>query len=166
LKKSKLAVFILAAIVLTALPVFAQEDVLVKRMNEVLSKGIEQGHWQVNSDEVNMWIKTKATDFIVVDVRPKAEAYQSGHIPGSIHIPYNQMLKTENLAKLPKGKKIILVCATGQLENLPVVPLRMLGYDAYTMTFGYASWIKDSGGAEQMQAIIEKANTKNYPLEK
>jgi rhodanese-related sulfurtransferase len=150
----------------TALPSLAQDDALAKRMNDVLSKGIEQGHWQVNSDEVNMWIKTKAADFVVVDVRPKGEAYQGGHIPGAIHIPYHQILTPANLAKLPKDKKIVLVCATGQLENLPVVPLRILGHDAYTMTFGYASWIKDFGGADQMKAIIEKAEAKNYPVEK
>ncbi|MCL4456441.1 MAG: rhodanese-like domain-containing protein [Nitrospirae bacterium] len=152
-------------IIFVALPVFAQDDI-AKKMNDVMIKGTEEGHWQVNADEVYMWIKTKQADFLVVDVRPNAKAYKEGHIPGAIHIPYNEILTPENLKKLPKDKKIVLVCATGQLQNLPVVPLRMLGYDAGTLGLGYAAWIKGSAGGEQMKAAIKKANSKNYPVEK
>ena len=127
---------------------------------------MKEGHWQVTADEIYMWIKTKKTDFIVVDVRPNPSEFKEGHIPGVTHIPYNEILKPENLRKFPKDKKIILVCATGQLQNLPILPLRMLGYDAYTMAFGYAAWIKNYRGGEVMKKAIEKAATKSYPVEK
>ncbi|MBI5188029.1 MAG: rhodanese-like domain-containing protein [Nitrospirae bacterium] len=157
--------FMVISMAFMALPVSAQDDI-AKRMSDVLIKGIEEGHWQVTADEIYMWIKTKKADFLVVDVRPKFDDYKEGHIPGAIHIPYNEILKPENLQKLPKDKKIILVCPTGQLQNLPIVPLRLLGYDAYTMAFGYAAWIKNYRGGEQMKAVINKVNTKNYPVEK
>jgi len=152
-------------VVSLAVPVFAQDDI-AKKMSDVLMKGLEEGHWQVTADEVYMWIKTKQTDFLVVDVRPNPGEYKAGHIPGAIHISYNEILKPENLGKLPKDKKIILVCVTGQVQNLPVVSLRVLGYDAYTMAFGHAAWIKNYRGGEAMKKAIEKAATKNYPVEK
>lgn len=151
---------------LTALPVYAHEDDIGKRMNNVLLKAVEEGHWQVSADELHMWIQKKTNDFLVIDVRPSADAYKAGHIPGALHIPYNKILASDNLKSLQKDKKIILVCATGQLENLPVVPLRILGYETYTLAFGYASWLKKSGGAEQMKTVADRTNKKNYPVAK
>jgi rhodanese-related sulfurtransferase len=156
---------IIAVFMAQALPAVAAED-MAGGLNEVLVKGLEESNWQETADEIYMWIKTNKTDFLVVDVRPGEKGYSAGHIPGAIHIPYNDMLTTVSLKRLPKDKKIILVCATGQLANLPVVPLRALGYDAYTMMFGYAAWAKGFGGGEMMKVVVEKANSKNYPMEK
>jgi len=165
MKKIVMCLIVLFAIGFLSLPVFAQEDI-AKKMNDVLIKAVEDGHWQVNADEVYMWIKTGQKDFLVVDVRPNPNEYKAGHIPGAVHISYNEILTPENLKKLPKDKKIVLVCATGQLENLPVVALRTIGYDAYTMAFGHAAWIKNYRAGEAMKKAIEKAATKNYPVEK
>ena len=152
-------------------PVSAKEAVVVtddmaKKLNEVLMKGPAEGHWQVKADEVAGWIKEKKKDFLVVDVRPTPPGQQGGRIPGSVYIPYSEILKPENLKKLPKDKKLILVCVTGQTQNLPIVPLRALGYDARTMSFGHAAWIKDYLGAQLMQQAIQNAAAKNFPLEK
>lgn len=165
MKKRALAVVIAAVVVFSALTVFAEDD-QAKKMSDILMAAKETGNYQVSADEINMWIKTKATDFMVIDVRPNPDEYKAGHIPGAIHIPYHSILTPENLKCLAKDKKIILVCGTGQLENMPVVPLRMLGYEAYTMTFGYAAWIKGFIGGEAMKSVISKAATKKYPIEK
>ncbi|MEW6409557.1 MAG: rhodanese-like domain-containing protein [Nitrospirota bacterium] len=165
MRKLKMCLILSVVIIFMALPAFAQDDT-AKKMSDVLMKGMAEGHWQVTADEIYMWIKTKKADFLVVDVRPRLEEYKEGHIPGAIYIPYNEILKPENLKKLPKDKKIVLICATGQLQNLPIVPLRVLGYDAYTMAFGYSAWIKGYGGGEAMKRVINKAATKNYPIKK
>jgi len=164
MKKIQMSLILGIFAILAALPVVA-EDNWGGKMAEMLAKAPEDGGWQVTADEVNMWIKTKKADFVVLDVRPDVDEYNSGHIPSAIHIPYYAVLNPENLAKLPKDKKLVLVCATGQLQNLPVAGLRMLGYDAYTMIFGYAAWIKDYIGGEAMKSTIDKAAQKNYPLE-
>jgi hypothetical protein len=44
--------------------------------------------------------------------------------------------------------------------------LRALGYDAYTMAFGYAAWIKGYRGGQKMQEAIQGAASKNYPIVK
>ena len=55
---------------------------------------------------------------------------------------------------------------TGAIQNLPVVGLRALGYDAYTMAFGYSSWIKGYRGGVRMQEAIQNAAANNFPVKK
>jgi rhodanese-related sulfurtransferase len=144
---------------------FAAGD-MAARLNSVLSKAAAEKFWQVSAEEVKAMIEAKKQDFVVVDVRPVPVLYKKGHIPGAIYIPTQDVLQPENLRKLPKDKKIILVCVTGQTQNLPVVALRALGYDAWTMKFGMASWDKDSVGVRFMKEAIQGAETNNYPLVK
>ncbi len=134
--------------------------------NEVLSKAAAEKFWQVSADDVKAMIDAKKTDFLVVDVRPDPNMFKAGHIPGAIHIPVQDMLKPENLKKLPKDKKIIIVCVTGQTQNLPIVSLRAMGYNALTMKFGMAAWDKNSIGVKFMKEALQGAETKNYPLQK
>ena len=134
--------------------------------NDVLSKAAAEKWWQVSADDVKAMIDAKKTDFLVVDVRPAPDMFKAGHIPGAIHIPVQDMLKPENLKKLPKDKKIIIVCVTGQTQNLPIVSLRAMGYNALTMKFGMAAWDKNSIGVKFMKEALQGAETKNYPLQK
>lgn len=134
--------------------------------NAVLSKAAAEKFWQVSADDVKAMIDAKKTDFVVVDVRPDPNMFKAGHIPGAISIPVQNILKPESLKKLPKDKKLILVCVTGQTQNLPVVALRALGYNALTMKFGMAAWDKNSLGVKLMKEAISGAETKNYPLQK
>ncbi len=144
----------------------APDEALAQKLNNILSNGAYEGHWQVRADEVYQWIQAKQNDFLIVDVRPNPAEYTEGHIPGSIAIPYYDILKPENLRKLPQDKKIILVCVTGQTQNLPIVLLRLLGYDAMTMSFGHAAWIKGYWAGDVMQGAIDGAAAENYPVEK
>ena len=79
--------------------VVAKTDDMAAKLNEVLMKGPAEGHWQVKPDDLDAWIKAKKTDFLVVDVRPTPPGQQGGRIPGSVYIPYNEILKPENLKK-------------------------------------------------------------------
>lgn len=157
------------ALALIAQAAYGQDvatESMAKKLNDVLIQGTSQNHWQIKVDEVSAMMKDKKTDFLIVDVRPNPKEYKDGHFPGSIYIPYNEILKSENLGKLPKDKKVILLCVTGQNANLPIVALRALGYNAYTMVFGYTAWIKDYRGGKLMQEAIQGAATNNYPIEK
>ncbi|MCL5024620.1 MAG: rhodanese-like domain-containing protein [Nitrospirae bacterium] len=155
---------LIVALALVA-PVYGADE-WVKKFNDILIKGPSEGNWQVKADELDAWMKAKKTDFLVVDVRPVPPGQQGGKIPGAIYIPYNEILKAENLKKLPKNKKLVLVCVTGQTQNLPIVALRALGYDARTLAFGHPAWIKGYLGAHLMQQAIQNASTKNFPVAK
>ena len=149
-----------------AVPMVSAADDMAAKLNAVLSKGADAKFWQVSADDVQAMIRAKKTDFVVVDVRPNPAEFGEGHIPGAIQIAVQDIFKPENLKKLPKNKKLILACVTGQTQNLPVVGLRAMGYDAYTMSFGYAAYIKGYRGGMKMQEAIQGASSKNYPLQK
>lgn len=155
-----LSVFLAVALVVPA--AYGSDD-LAKKLNDILAKAPAEGHWQIKAADLNKMITEKKTDFVVVDVRPTPPGQQGGKIAGAMYIPYNEVLKAENLKKLPKDKKLILVCVTGQTQNLPIVPLRALGYNAYTLSFGMSSWAKGYLGAGVMQGAIAGAN---FPVEK
>ncbi|MHB8836028.1 MAG: rhodanese-like domain-containing protein [Candidatus Methylomirabilia bacterium] len=155
---------LLLSVAVSFSPVAAADD-LAKRLGDVLAKAPAEGEWQIKAADLAKMIAEKKTDFLVVDVRPappQGPGQQGGKIPGSIYIPYNEILKDENLKKLPKDKKVILACVTGQSQNLPVLALRALGYDARTLKFGMSSWIKGYFGGQFMQGAIAGAN---YPVE-
>lgn len=166
MKRISVILFVVVLALTAGAPFANAADDMAKKLNDVLSQGPANKFWQVGPDEVAAMINAKKTDFMIVDVRPNPAEYSQGHIPGAIQISVQDVLKPENLKKLQKDKKIILVCVTGQTQNLPVVALRALGYNALTMKFGYASWIKDYQGAKLMQEAIHGASTKNYPVVK
>jgi len=158
--------FALVLSVVIALPAAHAADDLAKKLNDVMAKGPETKFYQVTADDVLAMINAKKNDFVIVDVRPNPSEFGEGHIPGAIQITVQDIFKPENLKKLPKNKKVILACVTGQTQNLPVVGLRALGYDAYTMAFGYAAWINGYRGGQKMQEAIQGAANKNYPVVK
>jgi len=166
MKRGIVIIVALGMAVLLVVPSAFAADNLAAKLQSVLSQGTETRFWQFSADEVHEMIAAKKKDFVIVDVRPNPAEYAEGHIPGAIAIPTQDMFNPESLKKLPKNKKVILVCVTGQIQNLPIIGLRMLGYDAYTMAFGYAAWAKGYRGGQKMQEAIQNAAAKNYPLQK
>jgi rhodanese-related sulfurtransferase len=149
---------VLAGSLLFAAPApYAAAD-MAKKLNDVLLQAPANMFWQVQAAEVSKWLRAKKTDFLLVDTRPNPAEYAQGHMPGAIQIPVQSILKPENLKKLPKNKKIILYCVTGQTQNLPVIALRALGYNAYTLAFGMSAWQKGYYGGQLMQGAIAGAN--------
>jgi hypothetical protein len=60
-----------------------------------------------------------------------------GHIPGAYQFtPYQSMATDEMLEYLPTTKPIIVYCWTGQHSSQVTAYLNMLGYEAYSLTFG------------------------------
>jgi rhodanese-related sulfurtransferase len=150
-------------------PSYAGDSDLAAKLDKIVSEGPDNNNYHVGADDIYMWLKMKKTDFFIVDVRIGEEAkkqYEEAHIPSAIYIPYNEILKPENLKKLPKDKKIILYCHMGVTETIPIIPLRLLGYDAYGLLLGMAGWQKDYPAAEYVRGLLEAPNTKKYPLEK
>jgi len=163
MKKVLVMLWVVVIALSVAVPGASAADDLAAKMNAIMAKSTEVRFWQFSAEEVNTMIKEKKTDFLVVDTRPRTTDFAEGHIPGAIHIMTQDIFKPESLKKLPKNKKIVLYCATGQIQNLPVIGLRMLGYDAYVMAFGYAAWAKGTNSGVRMQDAVKSAN---YPVVK
>lgn len=93
-------------------------------------------------DVYNNIVMGKDPGYVLLSIR-KPEDYAKGHVPGAINIPYGEIWKKENLAKLPKDKKIIVICYTGHTASQVTMLLNLLGYDAYAMKFGMMGWTAD-----------------------
>lgn len=77
----------------------------------------------------------KKKDFYILDIRRPAD-YAAGHIPGAKNIFWLDLLKPENLKKLPKDKKIVVYCYVGHTSSQILTLLKLLGYDVVSLKFG------------------------------
>ncbi len=78
-------------------------------------------------------------DPYILDVRA-ATAYEAGHVPGAVNIPWREVTSPDNLAKLPTNKQIVVYCYTGHTATQVVGALNTIGYDAVTMKWAFTSW--------------------------
>jgi len=83
-----------------------------------------------------------SNDPVIVSVR-SADSYALGHIAGAINIPWNQIAKPENLAKLPADAPIVVYCYTGHTGQVAATVLKMLGYDVQNLKYGMMGWTLD-----------------------
>lgn len=79
--------------------------------------------------------KGNPENYFLIDVR-KPEDYRNGHIPGATNIYWLDLMKPENLEKLPKDRDIIIICYVGHTASQTLVLLKMLGYRAKVLKFG------------------------------
>ena len=73
--------------------------------------------------------------YFLLDIR-KPKAFKEGHIKGAKNIFWMDILKKENLKKIPKDKKVILICYVGHTASQMLVALRLLGYDVGALKYG------------------------------
>lgn len=93
----------------------------------------------------NLNDEDRSNDPFILDIRDTAD-YETGHIPGSVNIPFKSVLTTENLSRLPKNRQIVVVCYTGHTASQITALLNVVGYDAIALKFGFEGW-KVSGKA-------------------
>lgn len=80
-------------------------------------------------------------DYYIYSVRQAAD-YAEGHIEGAVNNPFGAGME-QNFDQLPKDKKIITYCYTGQTASQTSAILRLLGYDPYNLSGGMG---KPEGG--------------------
>ena len=76
---------------------------------------------------------------LLIDVRPAVE-YQSGHLPGALSIPVEELPK--RLKDLPRGQRIVAYCrgAYCLFADEAVALLRKRGFDAHRLEGGWPEW--------------------------
>ena len=160
-------VSVLMAVLVFSSAVFAtseQDLEKVRAMSDQYLSEVPDNGYHLSADDVLKRIQSGKNDYLIVDVRDKVEKYKAGHIPGAIYINFKDIAKSESLAKLPKDKDIILYCNTGHEQGKALTVLRLLGYKAFALKFGYVAWKKEKP-TEAMLAVIDNAAKKNYPSE-
>ena len=66
------------------------------------------------------------TAIVVLDVRDDDE-FAAAHIPGSLHIPYGQLI--DRLGELPRDRPIAAVCSGGKRSGLAASILQREGFE-------------------------------------
>ncbi len=82
-------------------------------------------------------------DIVLLDVRSPAE-HEEVSIPGSLLIPLEQL--PFKMGELPKDKKIVVYCRSGNRSAMATYILRSRGFEAYNMAGGIISWNYEKEG--------------------
>lgn len=79
----------------------------------------------------------------LIDMRDDL-SYSYGNIPGSIHIPGEELLENpEQLALQYPGEKLIIYCKKGENSKDLVCSLQEKGIDAVSLQGGYLAWLME-----------------------
>lgn len=91
---------------------------------------------QINTDEASKLIGKQ--DTILIDCRTPEE-YASGHIPGSMLLPLDELEK--NVGDLDKDKTYIVICRSGNRSTTFTDSLQSKGFkDVYNVLGGMNEW--------------------------
>ncbi|MHB8438120.1 MAG: rhodanese-like domain-containing protein [Acidimicrobiales bacterium] len=74
---------------------------------------------------------------IVLDVREHDE-WEAGHIPGALHLPVGHLEK--GFATLPRDRRIVVVCRSGNRSAMATTFLVRSGSDAVNLGGGMQAW--------------------------
>ena len=104
--------------------------------------------WNISEKDLcsNLLDSNQGNDPFILSIR-KPEDYATGHVPRAINLSGATLFKEENLAKLPKDKKIIVYCYTGHTGSHTAALLNLCGYDASNLKWGIMGWTKDTSVA-------------------
>lgn len=99
---------------------------------------------------------------VVVDVR-ETEEFESGHLPGAIHVPRGHLESRIETAVPDRGSHVILYCASGNRSALAARTLEQeLGYaNVESMTGGITLW-KDRGYDVEVPRALTREQRERY----
>ena len=83
------------------------------------------------------WTQLASTQALLVDVRDPDE-FQSGHIPGAINLPLNQI--RHRLGELPADRELWLYCGVGQRAYYATRALLQNGYRVKNLAGGFRTY--------------------------
>lgn len=138
----------------------AAEDIIIAAADKYLSSERVKTPTVNASDIYNNVVMGGDQSYFLVSLQ-KPEDYAKGHVKGAINIPYGAVAKEENLKKLPKDKKLVLICYTGHTASYASMFLNQLGYEAYAMKFGTMGWNDTTAG---MGTVKPYAKSAAYPV--
>lgn len=108
----------------------------------------------------------RGDSFLLLDVRNQDE-FERWKIEGrnpfdTVHIPYFQFLEDEDgsIARVPKGKLVVVVCAKGGSSDYVAGVLRERGYDAVNLEGGTIAW----GNYYRVRRIEEAQDVALYQI--
>lgn len=112
--------------------------------------------YEISIEELKKVDKNTCT---VIDIRDEI-SYNYGNIPNSVNIPLEKIKNDKSI--LPKDKRLIICCKSGQISDTIAEELREDGYDAVNLVNGYYGWLKDKFTDDDYAADVEKSIRKKF----
>lgn len=112
--------------------------------------------YEISIEELKKVDKNTCT---VIDIRDEI-SYNYGNIPDSVNIPLEKIKNDKSI--LPKDKRLIICCKSGQISDTLAEELREDGYDAVNLVNGYYGWLKDKFTDDDYAADVEKSIRKKF----
>ena len=112
--------------------------------------------YEISIEELKKVDKKTCT---VIDIRDEI-SYNYGNIPNSVNIPLEKIKNDKSI--LPKDKRLIICCKSGQISDTLAEELREDGYDAVNLVNGYYGWLKDKFTDDDYAADVEKSIRKKF----
>jgi rhodanese-related sulfurtransferase len=92
-------------------------------------------------------MRQRGEPVVFLDVRERNE-WNLGHVPGALHIPRGQ-LETNIEAAIPRDRKVVIYCASGNRSAFAADTLQQMGYqDVASMARGFRGWAEEGGDVE------------------
>lgn len=133
------------------------EKELQQEIREYYQTATENGKFNMSAEKVKEALQND--EIYLVNIRSEND-YLKSHIAGAKqNIPFGKGMEKQ-LAKLPKDKKIVFQCYSGQTASQTVAIARMMGLDAYNLSGGMGA----EGGSGWLGAGygIVKATTQQF----
>lgn len=91
--------------------------------------------------------------------------YLIGHIPGSVlYQPKKSLSRSTALKTLPTDKPIIVYCHSAHVGSVTVAYLRLLGYNAKTLSYGTNSFMYDIHKEKIVKGLYSEDEILDFPL--
>ncbi|MFZ1730064.1 MAG: rhodanese-like domain-containing protein [Bacteroidota bacterium] len=105
--------------------------------------------------------------YFIVNYWPEADYLNLGHIPGSYQYTPKADLKLATFLKtLPTNKTVVVYCYTGQTSANVAAILRVMGYDAKSLSYGTNGLIWQRMKDNAKTAFDATVDCKNFAYEK
>ena len=117
---------------------------------------MEREEYEISIEELK---KADKSNCVIIDIRDEI-SYNYGNIPDSVNIPLEKIKNDKSI--LPKDKKLIICCKSGQISDTLAEELREDGYNAVNLVNGYYGWLKDKFTEDDYAADVEKSIRKKF----
>ena len=137
--KRLLVILLITMLVMPVMPLTAQDDVVVSRLEEY-NENLPQGYGVISVED--LLVKMVEEDVFLLDVR-QPEEYEAGHIPEAVSVPLRTL--GENLDILPSiDAQIVVICKGGFRAMIGMTALQVLGYEhVFDLKGGYDAWVAE-----------------------
>jgi rhodanese-related sulfurtransferase len=108
----------------------------------------------ITPEELHHELNNGGSDYFLVDVREDFEFEGIGHIAGAYWLDFGAAALPENLELLPRDRKIVTICYTGNMAAQLSTVLRLLGYEAVVLNLGMAGWTSNPTTQTYIKDII------------